>query len=813
MTTLEDPMDIPISEQAQVLIAIDEHDREVKQSVLAYLAWHSGQVLMSDTQLDAESRADIIDDYCDAGKSRLLNLEGFTDNNHRTLYASSLRKQVREAQSPLMPICYLDVEAILSELILPRTQEEGITVSLPQAIESSGLGFSDYADFRQAYNRLGQHLITTPKTALFMLQKYQKEFLDIADPHIRELSRFHTVKPEWYVVNAPCHTERDFTQVSYASDVGKLVKIRGQVVERGDVRAILSHVAFRCITTTEYDEICGTVVLVEQNDEENQLMKPHQCDVCGGKQFTKLDSSESRTEALQRIVLQEEVLDGESKSIMVETRGTLVNKVQPGSTVEVTGIVSLEALSKNNLVCTQFVAGKSITETSSQDTDVSLSEADREEVANFVDSASMEERMQTLIDSWTGHIHSSEDIKKTIMLQNCTAASGSKFGHRRGIHILLVGDPGTAKTKFLLASTQLNPGSRYIDASTTTAAGLTGGCDRVEDMYTGKSQWALVPGALGLTAAAGTCSVDELNLYKGDLGDFNTALETGEVPVTKIIKGTIPTPCSVLAGANPAGKDSNRKKFQKGIDTPYANQIGFDHTQLQRFDVILIMEDEADVENDEKIALSMLFDATEDDDEAVKIRQSRVPLSFIQKYLAVAREQEVKITKEAAKYIAKNHASKRDSATGDDDLRSHRSVASIMRLTMAVARFDMTSRATLEHVKYAESILANSLQERDPGVIDGGQNEADRTRSKYIESFLLEFLKERSLEAITSGGLKGYPSDSEAHLELIKRWNADNMSGKSPQDTEVKARLMKMANSMPHLDSRGDGTYSYIEME
>ena len=76
-------------------------------------------------------------------------------------------------------------------------------------------------------------------------------------------------------------------------------------------------------------------------------------------------------------------------------------------------------------------------------------------------------------------------------------------------------------------------------------------------MYTGKKKWALVPGVLALTHQDAICSIDEFNLYKGDYGDFQNAMETGEVFVNKIVKGRVIT-CAPHMGANP--NNGNKKK-------------------------------------------------------------------------------------------------------------------------------------------------------------------------------------------------------------------------------------------------------------
>ena len=177
--------------------------------------------------------------------------------------------------------------------------------------------------------------------------------------------------------------------------------------------------------------------------------------------------------------------------------------------------------------------------------------------------------------------------------------------------MLIIGDPGTAKSKLLDLACDLARGSRKCDASSATAAGLTGACVQQQDLYTNQKRWAVLPGEIPLTPEGAVCAIDEFNLYKGDYGDVNLAMESGEVIISKVVKARLPVKCAIIAGANPDGKQSKRKKFNKMI--PLAEQIELDHTLLQRFDMIFVILDVADKDKDEKIGFAMLRGLTEDD--------------------------------------------------------------------------------------------------------------------------------------------------------------------------------------------------------
>jgi len=237
-------------------------------------------------------------------------------------------------------------------------------------------------------------------------------------------------------------------------------------------------------------------------------------------------------------------------------------------------------------------------------------------------------------------------------------------------------------------------------------------------------------------------------------------MESGEVTISKIVKAKIPTRCSVLAGANPKGKDSDRKKFNKNNQTPYSSQIGLEFTILQRFDAIFVLEDIANKDNDEKVALSMLQGLVSSD--GVDPDSDKLSLDFMKKYLAVCRSRPVTLSNEAAQYIASTHSSKRSENAQDDNMRSHRQVASLARFTLASARFDGVEEATLKHVKFAEDILKETLQEKDPGIIDGGlSQDAREIRQKVAETFVILIHD--------NFWLTDHPID-EIYSEMSKHW-------------------------------------------
>lgn len=81
----------------------------------------------------------------------------------------------------------------------------------------------------------------------------------------------------------------------------------------------------------------------------------------------------------------------------------------------------------------------------------------------------------------------------------------SQATYRGDIHILLIGDPGKAKSQLLKFQTDIIPKSIYTSGKGSSAAGLTVGVQKGEN-----GSIELNPGALVL-ASGGLCALDEFD--------------------------------------------------------------------------------------------------------------------------------------------------------------------------------------------------------------------------------------------------------------------------------------------------------------
>lgn len=156
----------------------------------------------------------------------------------------------------------------------------------------------------------------------------------------------------------------------------------------------------------------------------------------------------------------------------------------------------------------------------------------------------------------------------------------NKHRIRGDINVLLLGDPGTAKSQFLKYLEKVAPRAVYTTGKGASAVGLTAGVHR--DPMT--KEWTLEGGALVL-ADRGMCLIDEFDkMNDSDRTSIHEALEQQSISVSKAgIVTSLQARCSVVAAANPIGG-----RYDSSLT--FAENVELTDPILQRLDMLCVLQ-------------------------------------------------------------------------------------------------------------------------------------------------------------------------------------------------------------------------------
>lgn len=289
------------------------------------------------------------------------------------------------------------------------------------------------------------------------------------------------------------------------------------------------------------------------------------------------------------------------RHIKISADRYLANRVVPGTRCTVMGIFSIyqnkeSKGSANSAVAirTPYLRAVGITSDVDHTTQGNAMFTEEEE-QEFLEMSRRPDLYDVFARCIAPSIYGNHDIKKAIA---CLLLGGSKkilpdgMKLRGDINVLLLGDPGTAKSQLLKFVEKVAPIAIYTSGKGSSAAGLTASVQR----DTSTREFYLEGGAMVL-ADGGVVCIDEFDKMRDeDRVAIHEAMEQQTISIAKAgITTILNARTSVLAAANPIfGRYDDMK-------TPGEN-IDFQTTILSRFDMIFIVRDEHEKGRDERIA-------------------------------------------------------------------------------------------------------------------------------------------------------------------------------------------------------------------
>lgn len=321
----------------------------------------------------------------------------------------------------------------------------------------------DFDDLVSFDNELAKGIIQKPDEFLIYASKSAWAQLKIEDPEYAEKLK-----------NVFVRVRKTLDKISIrniGSDlIGTLVTVDGIVVRATPVKPLLMKAAFRC-------RKCDALIHVEQS---GFLMKTASlCPQCKGKAFDFIEK-ESTFINHQELRIQEKPEDlppGQLPRVMdVEVANDLVDVARPGDRITLTGIVRAkqEVSSRSGKLRTfELYLDANFIDTQSREIeDIDITPEEEEEIKKIANSEDVYEK---LIKSIAPSIYGYPEIKEAILyllFSGVRKHLPDGVTIRGDVNVLLVGDPGTAKSALLQYVARIAPRGLYTSGRGSTAAGL-----------------------------------------------------------------------------------------------------------------------------------------------------------------------------------------------------------------------------------------------------------------------------------------------------------------------------------------------------
>ena len=430
---------------------------------------------------------------------------------------------------------------------------------------------------------------------------------------------------------------------------------------------------------------------------------------------------------------------------------SLAHKVQPGDRVALVGIIKPKSQFQGRRQKSEFdiyLYAHSIDEKIGEDEDV---EPTPSELIQIKELSLREDVANRIRDSLAPTIFGMEWEKSALALQQFGGVDkalpdGTRI--RGDIHMLMMGDPGLAKSQLLRSSARIAPRGVMATGKSTSAAGLTAAA--VRDEF-GEGRWSLEAGTLVL-ASGGIACIDEIDkMSEEDRSAMHEAMEQQTISIAKAgINAQLKSKCSVLAAANP-----RRSRFD--MTMPLPPQVNMPVSLLSRFDVFFIITDSPNPDRDKLLADRILEShkagesltpGEKPDEETTKSLGGPIDSRLLKLYIAYARRLRPILTHQAQNKIKEYYTSLRNIYHKLDDQDktmpiTPRQLESIIRLAEANAKMYLSDTVDLKHAESAIELMDLFLNVTLGGDVDFaffGLDAEQRRKETDPRTALLEIL-------------------------------------------------------------------------
>jgi len=457
------------------------------------------------------------------------------------------------------------------------------------------------------------HLMESVPTLAMWLVDAPRDMFDV----LNDAATRHTIRlfPSYRIIQDEIHVRvsdmpiMDSLRALRRSHLNTLIKVNGVVTRRTTIYPQLKMAYYDCIK-------CKCIMGPYRIDEASMMSssgpdgsakdaatmhQPNACASCSSEGPFRLNATRSQYRNYQRINLQEtpgSVPPGRvPRTKEVVLTNDLIDVARPGEEVEITGIFShsydYNMTQKSGFpVFSTFIFANHVRRKEDASSASNLTEADKAEILKLARDPMIGKR---ILASIAPSIHGHEHVKMALAMSLFGAVPkniSDKHRIRGDINVLLLGDPGTAKSQMLKYAEKTAPRAVYSTGKGASAVGLTASVQK--DPIT--KEWTLEGGALVL-ADRGVCLIDEFDkMNEQDRTSIHEAMEQQSISVSKAgIVTSLQARCSVIAAANPIGG-------RYDSSSTFAENVELTDPILQRFDLLCVLQDTVDPVEDERLA-------------------------------------------------------------------------------------------------------------------------------------------------------------------------------------------------------------------
>ncbi|KAJ8759389.1 hypothetical protein K2173_006909 [Erythroxylum novogranatense] len=634
----------------------------------------------------------------------------------------------------------------------------------------------DYKQFIYVHPNIAIWLADAPQSVLEVMEEVARNVVFELHPNYKNIHQKIYVR----VTNLPVYDQiRNIRQIH----LNTMIRIGGVVTRRSGVFPQLQQVKYDC-------NKCGAVLGPFFQNSYSEV-KVGSCPECQSKGPFTVNIEQTVYRNYQKLTLQE------SPGIVPAGRlprykevillNDLIDCARPGEEIEVTGIYTnnfdLSLNTKNGFpVFATVIEANYVTKKQDLFSAYKLTQEDKEEIEKLAKDPRIGER---IIKSIAPSIYGHEDIKTAIALAMFGGQEKNVQGKHRlrgDINVLLLGDPGTAKSQFLKYVEKTGQRAVYTTGKGASAVGLTAAVHK--DPVT--REWTLEGGALVL-ADKGICLIDEFDkMNDQDRVSIHEAMEQQSISISKAgIVTSLQARCSVIAAANPiGGRYDSSKTFSQNVEL--TDPI------ISRFDVLCVVKDVVDPVSDEMLAKFVVdshfksqpkganIDARSLNESEDDIQASARPVDqdpeiisqdLLKKYITYAKLNVFpRLHDSDMEKLTQVYAElRRESSHGQGVPIAVRHIESMIRMSEAHARMHLRQHVTEEDVDMAIGVLLNSfISTQKYGV----QRALQKSFRKYItykmdyNRMLLSLLQELVNKALRFEELISGSTSGLTHIDV-----------------------------------------------